>query len=249
MDNEALAGGNTSGVVSRVGNSVRKQWTDSTASVTDFVDFLRGRGVDAPERRGRDAQGRQIIEFVPGSLAVARTPLAPAELRKVGFMIREIHDAAASYTPAAAAVWETAIPAPSGELVCHNDLAPWNLIIGERWAFIDWDAAAPSTRLWDLAYAAQAFTLSDTERAPEAAAADLAAFIDGYDADQAMRESLPRAMQERTAAMLALLEAARATGEEPWASMCVDGHGAHWKAALQYVSVHQAVWSRALLAD
>lgn len=249
MDNEALAGGNASGAVSRVGDSVRKKWTNSSESVSDFMHFLRDRGVDAPEPRGRDAQGRRIIEFVPGALATTRNRLAPAELRKVGSMIREIHDAAASYTPAASAVWETAISAPSGELVCHNDLAPWNLIIGERWVFIDWDAAAPSTRLWDLAYAAQAFTLGDPERAPEAAAADLTAFIDGYDADQAMRESLPRAMQERTAAMLELLETARTTGKEPWASMCANGHGAHWKAAVHYVSVNQAVWSRALLAD
>ncbi|MGO2053105.1 hypothetical protein ACT3UD_07425 [Glutamicibacter sp. 287] len=28
---------------------------------------------------------------------------------------------------------------------------------GERWVFIDWDASEPSTRLGDLAYAAQAF--------------------------------------------------------------------------------------------
>lgn len=38
------------------------------------------------------------------------------------------------------------------------------------------DTAAPSTRLWDLAYAAQAFTLSDTNQAPEEAAQNLTAF-------------------------------------------------------------------------
>ncbi|WP_407645311.1 phosphotransferase [Brevibacterium pigmentatum] len=32
----------------------------------------------------------------------------------------------------------------------HGDLTPWNLLLGERWVFIDWDSAAASARLWDL---------------------------------------------------------------------------------------------------
>lgn len=244
-----LTGGNASGAVVRVGDTVRKPWTDATASVIDFVTALRGRGVDAPEPLGRDERGRQIIEFVPGALAIDGPPLSTDDLRRVGSMIRGIHDASASYAPPVDATWLTAIPAPRADLVCHNDLAPWNLITGERWVFIDWDAAAPSTRLWDLAYAAQAFTLSDSEREPERASRDLAALVAGYGADRPMRSGLPQAMEARTAAMLALLEGASSAGEEPWASMYTDGHGAHWNKALRYVREHQSVWSRALSGD
>jgi len=244
-----LAGGNASGTVMRVGDTVRKPWTDATASVAVFVSALRDQGIDAPEPRGRDERGRQVIEFVPGTLAMEGLRLTGADLRRVGRMIRGIHDASASYTPPADAIWRTAIPAPGADLICHNDLAPWNLIIGERWVFIDWDAAAPSTRLWDLAYAAQAFTLSDTAREPGEAAADLAALADGYGAGRMLRRGLPRAMEERTAAMLALLEGARSTGEEPWATMYADGHGVHWKKALQYVREHRSLWARALEGD
>ncbi|MFF1539451.1 phosphotransferase [Microbacterium sp. NPDC058269] len=246
MDEEVLVGGNASGAVVRIGDTVRKPWSDATPSVSGFVAALRAEGVNAPEPRGRDAQGRQVVEFVPGELAIAGAPLTASELRRVGSMIREIHDASARYVPEAGAVWRTAIPAPAAELVCHNDLAPWNLITGDRWVFIDWDAAAPSTRLWDLAYAAQAFALSDGERAPEHAAVDLAALVDGYGADGPMRRDLPRAMEERTAAMLALLEGAHATGDEPWASMYASGHGDHWAKALRYVREHRAVWVRSL---
>lgn len=244
-----LAGGNASGAVVRVGDTVRKPWTDATASVAGFVSVLRNRGIDAPAHLGRDERGRQIIEFVPGTLAMEGPRLSADDLRRVGSMIRDIHDASAAYTPPAGAIWRTAIPAPGAELVCHNDLAPWNLITGERWVFIDWDAAAPSTRLWDLAYAAQAFTLSDTARGPGEAAADLAALVDGYGAGRMLRHALPQAMEERTAAMLALLEGARSTGEEPWASMHDDGHGAHWARALQYVREHRSVWAQALGSD
>lgn len=246
MGEEVLAGGNASGAVVRIGDTVRKSWSDATPSVVHFVAALRAAGVDAPEPLGRDEQGRQVIEFIPGALAIAEAPLTTADLRRVGSMIRAIHDASADYVPSRDAAWQTAIPAPAAELVCHNDLAPWNLVRGDRWVFIDWDAAAPSTRLWDLAYAAQAFALSDDERDPERAADDLAALVDGYGADGVMRRDLPGAMEERVAAMLALLEGAHATGREPWASMYVSGHGDHWAAALRYVREHRAVWSRVL---
>ncbi|NJI58009.1 phosphotransferase [Microbacterium oxydans] len=239
MDEEVLTGGNASGTVVRIGDTVRKAWSDATPSVSHFVTALREVGVDAPQPRGRDEQGRQAIEFVPGRLAIAAAPLSVVDLRRVGSMIRRIHDASARYVPPRHAVWQTAIPAPGAEIVCHNDLGPWNLVTGDRWVFIDWDAAAPSTRLWDLAYAAQAFTLSDVERDAESAAGDLAAFVDGYGASPVLRGDLPQAMEERTAAMLSLLEGARSTGEEPWASMHASGHGDHWTRALRYVREHR----------
>lgn len=146
-DEQVLTGGNaTDGGVVRVGATVRKPWTSSTPSIVDFMAALRGAGVDVPEVLGRDEQGRQVTEFVPGPLALDAGPLTHAELHSVGIMVRQIHHASETYLLAADAWWATAIPAPGAELICHRDLAPWNLIIGDRWVFIDWDAAAPSTR-------------------------------------------------------------------------------------------------------
>lgn len=247
---EPLVGGNASGDgVVRVGRTVRKPWAASTPSVVAFVNALRAAGVDAPAPLGRDDAGRQVQEFVPGSLALDQYPLTQPELRRVGAMIRQIHDASTIYEPQAGAVWETAIPAPGDDLICHNDLAPWNLLVGERWMFIDWDAAAPSTRLWDLAYAAQAFTLSDPERDPGLAAADLAAFADGYEADDELRRHLPDTMSERTTAMYELLRSSHENGSEPWASMFAEGHGEHWLRADRYVRSHRDTWRVALHAS
>jgi len=246
MDEELiLAGGNASGSVVRVGSTVRKPWTGSSESVHAFMDAVRAHGVDVPAPLGRDERGRQVIEFVPGQLAM-HLSLTRAELGRVGAIVRAIHDASADFVPPRDAVWETAIPAPGAEIVCHNDLAPWNLIVGERWVFIDWDAAAPSTRLWDLAYAAQAFTLSDVDRPARDAAGDLAAIVDGYHAEAELRDALPTVMHRRAAAMLELLRSGHENGREPWASMFASGHGDHWAAVTQYVAKNQAVWSDAL---
>lgn len=245
-EEEALAGGNAGGTVVRIGDTVRKLWTAATPSVVSFVQHLRESGVDAPAPLGRDDEGRQVQEFVPGRLAMDADPLTLSELHRVGEMVRAIHDASAAFVPPPGAVWETAIPAPGVELVCHNDLAPWNLIVGDRWLFIDWDASAPSTRLWDLAYAAQAFTLNDPACAPEDSARALAAFVDGYGADESLRDDLPTEMGRRTQAMYDLLHSSNRAGREPWATMYETGHGAHWQAVTRYVTTHRDAWARAL---
>lgn len=244
---EELTGGNAGGPVVRIADTVRKAWSASTPSVVAFVEVLRSRGVDVPEPRGRDADGRQVQEFVAGPLAMDRDPLSLDELARVGALVRDIHDAAATFIAPADAVWETAIPAPGSDLVCHNDLAPWNLVTGERWVFIDWDAAAPSTRLWDLAYAAQAFTLNDPAEPVEAAAARLRAFVEGYGADDDLRAALPGAMGERTAAMYQLLESGHRNGVDPWGAMFASGHGAHWAAVHAHVERHRSDWVRVLV--
>ena len=246
-EEEILSGGNASGVVVRVGSTVRKPWTDATPNVLAFMTAVRAAGVDVPAALGQDAQGRQVTEFIPGRLALDSDPLTQAELGRVGAMVRAIHDASEAFTPEPGASWITAIPSTGEELICHNDLAPWNLIIGERWTFIDWDAAAPSTRLWDLAYAAQAFTLSNTQQSPKEAARNLAAFVDGYDADLGLRAGLAAAMYRRAAAMYDLLSSSHEAGQEPWGTMYTNGHGDHWRAATQYARQHQSIWAEALL--
>jgi len=56
---------------------------------------------------------------------------------------------AASFTPPAGAAWQQIAAFPGGgEVICHNDLAPWNTVFARERpvAFIDWDLAAPGPR-------------------------------------------------------------------------------------------------------
>lgn len=241
-----LSGGNATAEVVRVGDTVRKPWTRSTPDVLAFMDRVRAAGVDVPLGSGPDEAGRQVLEFIPGESAEDLPPLSLQQLTSVGQIVRSIHDASPTYEEGSDDAWDVLLPVAGADLVCHNDLAPWNLIVGDRWVFIDWDGAGPSTRLWDLAYSAQAFTLSDVTQAPADAAQRLRAFVDGYGADPALREGLPAAMAERAGAMHALLRDSHESGREPWGSMYGQGHGEHWLQATHYAKTHRAIWSQAL---
>ena len=119
-------------------------------------------------------------------------------------------------------------------------------VLGDRWTFIDWDAAGPSTRLWDLAFAAQAFTLQDPHQNPAVAGSRLAALVDGYQADESLRAELPETMVQRAAAMLELLESSHRAQREPWGSMYTAGHGEHWRSVLRYTEINTRRWHSAL---
>jgi hypothetical protein len=245
---EKLAGGHASGAVLRVGATIRKPWTANTPTVHAYLTFLRAHGVDVPEPQGRDELGRQILEYVPGDNALVRGPLDLASLQRVGGLIRRIHDVSELFDVAGLDATSMLLPASDPDLMCHNDLAPWNLIVGEeRWVFIDWDGAGPSTRLWDLAYSAQSFGGLVAGEPVESAAARLRAFVDGYGADAALRFELPNAMVARTAAMYELLERSHSDGFEPWATMYATGHGDFWRAASDYVATHVSAWESAVV--
>jgi Ser/Thr protein kinase RdoA (MazF antagonist) len=244
-----LTGGNVAVGVVRIGSTVRKPATPATPGVEAVLMHLQQVGFPgSPRTLGRDDQGRHVLEYVPGVLADTLPPFSTEQLHRLGGLIRALHDAMATFDPPEVP-WDVAVPDPTGgRLICHHDLAPWNLVIdGDRWVFIDWDGAGPGSALWDLGYAAHGFVpLLPTGVAAEDAPR-LRALVDGYGLDQAGRRDLPAAIAAHTRGMYDLLQRGAQTGEHPWARLHAEGHADHWGPAADYIEAHHATWLAALL--
>ncbi|MGC4190632.1 MAG: aminoglycoside phosphotransferase family protein [Thermomicrobiales bacterium] len=158
---EVFADGNMTAVVRR-GNEVRRGRTPWAGTSHAVLRHLEAVGIPwSPRYLGADG-GIDRYSFVPGETAPA--DLAgyrdDAILVEVGQMIRAYHDAMVSFTPPSGVSWPVmpGMP-PSDGTICHNDIAPWNVVFqdGSVSGLIDWDLVAPATRAWDLAYAAWRF--------------------------------------------------------------------------------------------
>jgi Ser/Thr protein kinase RdoA (MazF antagonist) len=247
---EVLTGGNVAAQVVRVGSTVRKPVAAQTPGVEAVLEHLADKGFEgAPRTLGRDEQDRHVLEYVPGALADTLPPLTLEELHRVGRLIRRLHDAMEDFRPPVDVAWHSLIPDPSGgELICHNDLAPWNLVRdGDRWVFIDWDNAGPSSRLWDLAYAAHGFVPFQPGGDPDVDAPRLRALVDGYGLHAAQRPTLPVQIAEHTRGMYDVLVRGHQTGEQPWARLYSEGHANHWGPAAEYIAQHHNTWVAALV--
>jgi Ser/Thr protein kinase RdoA (MazF antagonist) len=161
-------------------------------------------------------------------------------------MLADLHEALASFVPPAGAVWNRIIPPDREALICHNDVAPWNLVrSGRGWVLIDWDAAAPSSRLWDLAYAAQSMAGLHADRPVSQSAARLRAFVDGYGLDEPSRPALATMLGRRTRAMYDMLRAGARQQRQPWARIWTED-GPYWLDATEYLDNHRDAWQAAL---
>jgi hypothetical protein len=152
-----FVGGSHSAAV-RVGPTVRRVGRPWSPATHDLLRHLEGAGfTGAPRALGFDDQGREVLTYVDGAtVRPSEDHRASSDdvLVRLGALLRAHHDAAASF-PWHGRVWQVPVREPV-ETICHNDLSPGNVIFraGVPVAFIDWEAAAPGPRAWDLGYAA-----------------------------------------------------------------------------------------------
>jgi Ser/Thr protein kinase RdoA (MazF antagonist) len=158
----------------RVGDAVRRPSGPFTASVHHLLRHLRDHGFDlAPEPRGVDEAGREILSFIEGR--DSGWPMLPEILRlegsaRFGELASRLRSALVSYECPPTARWQFATGAPGpGEAMQHGDLGPWNLLWGEDGqvvGILDWDFAQPGAPMYDTGHLAW-FTvpLLDDDRA------------------------------------------------------------------------------------
>lgn len=264
-DVEPLSGGNLSGSVVRIGNTVRRPTGPWTPAVHSLLHHLEEAGFDgAPRVFGIDDDGREIVEYIDGVVPwiepYRRLVGTDEAVRRIGSVLRRFHDAVADFVPPDDAVWRfsdmqsDAIAAlgSEGQIVCHNDPGVWNLVVGERWAFVDWDTAGPRPPMWDVAYTAISVvpvtpeheSLGWTEPPPYVDR--LRALADGYGLDDAERARLPEVIVARVASSYEHLCRRGLAGEAPWDRMLREGHGEAWAAMLRFAEAHRTEWTTAL---
>jgi hypothetical protein len=252
---EVLSGGNTHDAIVRIGGTVRRPTGPWTPGVHALLSHLAERGFDgAPGVHGIDERGREVLDFVEGDVVHPDhdSLLEPdVALADVAALIRRFHDAVESFTPRAPFAWSDRGGDPAGplEIVCHNDLAPWNLVHGRdgRWVFIDWDLAAPGRRSWDLAWALLAMVplMPGGDFSDERLVERISLFRATYGCDAFPDDVLAVAV-ERCAREADLIDRRGAAGEPPYDRLLRDGHREIWHAAASHIDAHRPEWQSAL---
>jgi hypothetical protein len=158
----ALVGGDVNvgdQVVVRVGDTVRRPVGPHSDAVDALLRHFEAVGFEgAPKALGRDARGRQVLSFVEGEPGLSPVPSGDHVLSELGTLLRRMHDAQAGFVAPPDAEWHSGPLAPpgGGDVICHNDLFPPNVIFrdGAPVALIDWDLCVPASHLYDIASAA-----------------------------------------------------------------------------------------------
>jgi len=159
VETRLLGGTANRGLVVRVGNTVRRPLRPSSPAVHALLEYLDGVGFDAvPAFLGVDAQGREVLTYVPGETVTAPYPawaMTDAALESVARLLRRYHEAVVGFEPSGHD-WAEAVPAEYDEgLIGHNDPNLDNIVFrdGVAVGLIDFDLAGPGSALWDVAAA------------------------------------------------------------------------------------------------
>jgi hypothetical protein len=139
-----LVVGRTAIEVVRIDNSVRRSVGPNSEFNHALLKLPEEKGFGhAPRFLGIDEKGREMLTFMEGEVRHGEMNWTDGQLIKVVQMLKDFHDATAGSQLT-----------EGREVVCHNDIAPWNTILENDvpTAFIDFDDVSPGNRADDLAY-------------------------------------------------------------------------------------------------
>jgi hypothetical protein len=246
---EPLHGGLEDGRVVKVGDTVRRPAGAWTPTLQALLAHLRARGFPAPAPLGLDADGREVVGYLPGR--ASNWPWPPALLasdgaRQIGAMLRAYHAAVADFAPPSPTVWRHGPQAVGeGEIVLHGDFGPHNLIWSETDLIgaIDFELARPGRAMEDAGFAViRAVQLRPdemTQRAgfetPPDRRARLSAFAEGYGC---RREALIEAALVAQIDEVERIVRLGGAGVEPWAGFLRHGLDAQARVELDWLQSH-----------
>ncbi len=247
-----LSGGNITGVI-RAGSTVRRATGPWSAAVHGLLQHLEARGFEgAPRFLGLDEQGREILTFIEGEMSNYPFPdymWSDENLMEVARFLRRYHDATLDYVPPAGTIWQLPYPdSRQHEVICHNDVAPYNMVYrnGKPYGLIDFDTAGPGPRLWDLAYAVYRFVPLSYDSGiqslglekPEQQSRRLKLFCTAYGMQQSYADLLD-AVERRLEAMYTLLIERAAAHDPAYERLVNDGHADYYRREIASLQHHR----------
>lgn len=131
-------------------------WSQATQSLLGHLESV---GFPySPRVLGTDADGREILTYIEGisGREAWGQIVADEGLRSFAGMLRTYHDAVRNFRPPLETEWAFGFASVDvGDLICHGDFGPWNLVWreGRPVGILDWDFAFPGPPIHDIAYA------------------------------------------------------------------------------------------------
>src|SRR5438045_6960886 len=127
MTEVPLGGGNVSGGVVRIGDTVRRPAGPWTPAVHALLGHLHATGfAGAPRSLGLDQLGREVLTFIPGTIAWPgdfHLLDSGGRLRRVARLIGDFHDAVTGFRPPPARV-QRASSAGIPQITRHRTAGP-----------------------------------------------------------------------------------------------------------------------------
>ncbi len=253
-----LEGGFTNaGLVTRVGDTVRRPQRDTSPATHALLEHLERVGFDgAPRFLGIDERGREVLSYIPGDAAIephADWALTDAALVGVAELLRRYHDAVATFDGSAHR-WPSPVPeAFQGGIVGHNDPNLDNVIFagGRPVALIDFDLAGPSSAAWDVACAARLWVpLRDPRDTPPGLAGRalvrLRLFLDAYGLPERERPAVIDALSPAQEWCYDVVRAAVAGGHPTFGHVWRSGGRLRAERTRRWIAEHDAELRRAV---
>ncbi len=143
----------------KIGDTIHRPVGWWTPSVHVLLKYLSDVGYKySPRVLGFDEQGREVLSYIEGqSGGDGWAKIIPDEGLKIfAKLLREYHEVIANFKPPADSEWAYSKGAPKkGEVMCHGDFGPWNVVWqgSEPVGIVDWDFVLPAKPEYDILYA------------------------------------------------------------------------------------------------
>lgn len=143
----------------KIGNEVHRPTYWWTESVHDLLNHLASVKFDkAPKVLGFDDEGREVVSYIDGQSGRDGWFKIHSDEGLANFarLLREFHNAVASFQPKADSKWAFSNGTPKpGEIMCHGDFGPWNIVWDGNTpiGIVDWDLVLPAKPQFDILYA------------------------------------------------------------------------------------------------